>query len=318
MLEIFSFSLIVIYLCRNGQAFWHHLSRYATGEAELDFEAVHNFAFDLYQPFYKTSIVPSKDTFCTKLVLRNKSGFGLLCLFSGRETLLAMENHIRANVSPVVLQLSLNLPYAISLPNSESIESLLHHKSKILDLFQARRLHAFLPESMRIEGFKLVFSTYKNGWNLHTLYDRVKGRSPCIILIKSVDAQAIIGVYLTCTLAPSASIRGDGDCFCFRLDGPDGACYRWAHGPNSTPLLEPEVYQNSLTYHQFALCNTDFMSFGGSSVHGSNAIRITSDLMTCHSGHSDTYNNPPLTPDEPSDPFQIADMEVFCGIARSY
>ena len=224
-----------------------------------------------------------------------------------------MEAHIRHNVSDAVLQLSLHLPYAISLPSTVGTDHLLHNKSHILDLFLARRLYAFLPERMRIRGFDRVFATYKNGWNLYTLYDRVKGRYPCILLIKTVDAQAVIGMYLSCTLAPSTSIRGDGDCFCFRLDGPNGACYRWALSPKAPPLLEPGVYQNSLTFHQFALCTSEYMSFGGSAVHGTNAIHVTGDLMTCSSGHSDTYNNPPLCADERSDSFQIEEMEVFVG-----
>lgn len=229
----------------------------------------------------------------------------------GRDAINDIEDHIRNNVSPVVLGIPLSLKYTISVDNTER---LLNGKSEILDLFLARKLYTFLPPLDRLQDFHLAFATYKNGWNIHSLYNRVKQRSPCIILIKSVDAQAVIGMYLTCTLSPSPLIKGDGECFCFRLDGPKGACYRWAqHAKNTGPLLEPDVYHNSMTFHQFALCTSDFLSFGGSAVHATNAIRITSDLTTCSSGHSDTYNNPPLVPEETRDPFDIADMEIFCG-----
>lgn len=284
-------------------------------------------------------------------------------------------------------------------------------KSHLLDIFMARRLHSFLPATIQMEGLKLKFSTYSHGWNLSTLYAMVENFYPCLILFKTVELEAVFGVYISCNISPpSNQIRGDGGCFVFRLDGPNGACYRWPflntshqglsggveRGPISatlqvpsiisispnvptpsqaedtiTPpispeiilpnspyippsqpssdmtspplppplstspssqspaatialssqtlqmktvkLLEPSVFLSSLTFHQFALCSYDYMAFGGSSIHGTNAIRISSDLMSCSSGHSDTYNNPALVPDEPDDPFYIADIEVFCG-----
>jgi hypothetical protein len=238
--------------------------------------------------------------------------FLTLDILSGRDSINDIENHIRSNVSSAVLGYPLTLRYSISVHNADQ---LLHSKSEILDPFLARKLNTFLPPLERLHDFQLAFATYKNGWNIHTLYDRIKRRSPCIMLIKTVDSQAVIGMYLSCTLAPSPQITGDGECFCFRLDGPKGACYRWAqHLKHSGPLLEPDVYHNSMTFHQFALCTSEFLSFGGSSVHATNAIRITADLMSCSSGHSDTFNNPPLVPEESKDPFDIAEIEIFCGM----
>lgn len=273
------------------------------------------------------------------------------------------------------LSAPLNLPYELSITSAEDARNLLHKKSKILDLFMARRLHSYLPTPMRMEGFELKFATYLDGWNLSTLYSLVEGCSPCLILIKSVEMEAVVGVYVSSVISPPSShTRGDGSCFCFRLDGPDGACYRWAlinhqyvgitlptptgpdtktsspsadsstsptslHSPDTTDdgtlhaspedgssspsalsttrlsvqLIEPNIYLGSATFHQFAHCTVDYMAFGGSNKHGTNALRITSDLMLCSSGHSDTYNNPSLTPDEPTDPWYVAEIEVFCG-----
>mmetsp|Transcript_16939 Transcript_16939/g.25557 ORF Transcript_16939/g.25557 Transcript_16939/m.25557 type:complete len:531 (+) Transcript_16939:174-1766(+) len=277
-------------LYKSGLNFWDEIQKYRTGDMTLNFDAFHNLAFDLNQPFYKSTIVPS------------------------RVTIDSLKTIAREVLPADTLSAPLHLPYAISLASTESPKNLLHTKSKILDLYDARRLHAFLPECSRLEGFELVFATHKDGWNIHTLYTLVQDLAPCILILKSVEEQAVIGVYLSCPMSPpSTNVRGDGECFCFRLDGPNSACYRWALGPDSCPLLEKGVYKGSATYYQFAVCSDQFMSFGGSSIHGTNAIRISSDLITCSSGHSDTYNNPPLTPDEPDDPFQIAELEVFCG-----
>jgi hypothetical protein len=250
----------------------------------------------------------------------------------------------------------------------------------------ARRLHSYLPPTIRLEGFQLKFATYLNGWSLNSLYSLVEGCAPCLLLIKSVEVEAVVGVYLsTCLAPPSSRTKGDGSSFCFRLDGPDGACYRWSlinhqylgvgvgvgvgggstiqqqtittpptdsskseEGeviiPSSPPsssatptsaassssssttppppspqnrlsikLLEPNTSLTSSTFHQFAHCTVDYMAFGGSQRHGTNALRLTSDLMLCSSGHSDTFNNPSLTPDEPNEPWYVAEIEVFCG-----
>ena len=343
------------------------------------------------------------------------------------------------------LNAPLNLPYDLSLSSIEDMRSLLHTKSRIIDLFMARRLHAHLPQTAKIDGFQLCFATYLHGWNLNTLYSLIEGRYPCLIILKSVEMEAVIGAYITTNISPpSNTTKGDGDCFIFRLDGPTGSCYHWAllnyhqpamisiqppptpstisstsHSPSSPPqlsilhsspnvittntdhiesnsiqedkieapislpeiispppssshvlqqqhqhhhynhnnhhlnsngmngihnstttstsssthnqnnnsniqiplkrkskslqLIESNVHLGSATFHQFIHCTVDYMAIGGSSKHGTNAIRITSDLMLCSCGHSDTYNNSSLTPDEPNDPWYISDIEVFCG-----
>lgn len=92
-------------------------------------------------------------------------------------------------------------------------------------------------------------------------------------------------------------------------------------------------------YFQYCISQLDALIFGGSVEHGTNAIRICSDLRTCSCGPSDTYQNLPLVPEE-TDPFLIGqssfpsssscsqsvvwsylpslflpaeDVEVFCG-----
>lgn len=76
------------------------------------------------------------------------------------------------------------------------------------------------------------------------------------------------------------------------------------------------------TQLQFAICAVDYMAFGGSARYGTNALRLSSDLMTCESGESDTYCNPPLVAPSSSlgeggqggGSLKVGDVEVFCGM----
>jgi hypothetical protein len=121
-----------------------------------------------------------------------------------------------------------------------------------------------------------------------------------------------LGMFMSTSIAPpAASIRGDGLCFCFRLDGSDAQCYRWVG------QTQDSVQALQATQLQFAICANDYMAFGGSSQHGTNALRLSADLMTCDTGPSDTYNNPPLVSQSGSgmggEGLKVGDVEVFCG-----
>jgi hypothetical protein len=94
---------------------------------------------------------------------------------------------------------------------------------------------------------------------------------------------------------------------CFRLEGPNAAKYPW-----KSP--EEKIGTSDIsTTSQFAHCTHDYMAFGGSQEHCTNAIRIDSDLLSASTGPSDTYDNPCLVPEEKANPFRVGDIEVFCG-----
>jgi len=182
--------------------------------------------------------------------------------------------------------------------------------SKIIDKPAAARLRMFLPESSNMEGFRLVFATYRDGWSLDTLYTRTAGMYPCIIVIRSLQQRVVVGAFVPVPISPpSNDIRGNGTAFVFRLSGDTSACYRWE------PMQGSDRQDGTLSaaHAQFALCATDYIIVGGSAFHGTNALRIDSELKTCYSGPSDTYGNPPLAPEERIQPFVIGDLEILCG-----
>lgn len=100
--------------------------------------------------------------------------------------------------------------------------------------------------------------------------------------------------------------RGNGTAFVFRLSGDTSACYRWE------PMQGSDRQDGTLSaaHAQFALCATDYIIVGGSAFHGTNALRIDSELKTCYSGPSDTYGNPPLAPEERIQPFVIGTNQI--------
>jgi hypothetical protein len=71
--------------------------------------------------------------------------------------------------------------------------------------------------------------------------------------------------------------------------------------------------EHYMTITQFAICNLDGISIGGSAEFGTNAIRLDSELKRCSSGPSDTFGNSPLVTEEEFDPFLVGDIEIFCG-----
>jgi hypothetical protein len=186
--------------------------------------------------------------------------------------------------------------------------------SKILDSASATHLKSSLPLIMEHEKFALVFSTHRDGWNLDTLFKRTLNMSPCIIVIKSLQQNGIVGAYIPVPISPPTdSIRGNGTAFVFRLTRDKCDAFKWLQdydqSLSSRASGDSEDCRNrssgSATSQQFAMFTSEFILIGGSALHGTNAIRIDSELKTCSCGPSDTYHNPPLLPEELIQPFII-------------
>ena len=269
----------------SGESFWNELK----SQRQFTIDDLVITSLDMNLGFFQRKTVPS------------------------RATMLALEEQIRATTT--VSTASLNLPIPTELKMSGSVTGgILSSQSHILDAESCDILNSFIPPTSRLEGFDLMYATYNDGWSFEQLYRMTHHLSPCIILIKSVQKHAIVGMYLTCNLGPAShEVRGDGQCFLFRLNGESAGKYEWASPHERSSPPNATSTSSSGTYNQYALCASNFMSFGGSEKHGTNAIRLDNDLSSCLCGHSDTYNNPPLVPEESHQPFSVLDIEVFCG-----
>lgn len=275
----------------TGDEFWSSVQADAGDEDGFDFDELVKIAFGhRVKDVFKTSIVPR------------------------RKYLQAYEEETRRELSfdelSAPLQQKLRTSVCLESERRINENELLHHESKILDRTTAEVLHHYIVPSVRMEGFDLAFSTYDDGWNLQTLYNNTSGRFPSIILVQLADEDAILGMFMSSEISPpSTSVRGDGLCFCFRIIKNKGDCYRWVgHTMSSVETLSP-------THMQYAVCASEYMTFGASEKMGGNAIRLSSDLQTCYTGESDTYCNPPLVKGADR-PLRVGEVEVFCGKKR--
>lgn len=200
--------------------------------------------------------------------------------------------------------------------DSNSINEL--HKANVFDTVLSSEscnyLLTHLPDFAKFITFELVYSSTTHGYSLHKFYRLTSNRKPSIIFIKCPSANVIIGAYINDTITTvynsgGGKIKGDGTTVIFKLNNDnseENICYNWI----GSQAVNNE-YSN-VTDNQFAIFSNDYFCIGGSVQHGSNAIRVDSDLNMCTCGYSDTFNNPPLF--NFGEPFQIQSIEVYSGM----
>lgn len=191
------------------------------------------------------------------------------------------------------------------------VSSLVLH-SKLIDRNGVQALRLYLGV-YSADDFNLCYSTYRDGWSLDTLYALTAHKAPCILVVRSLNHGAVVGAFLPVSMSPpSQKVRGDGRSFIFRLDSSNPRCYKWSHrgklGINSELTESDEISSTSLAHQQFAVCSISGIIIGGSSSHGTNALRLDSELRTCYCGPSDTYDNEPLAPEEETQPFAVGEI----------
>lgn len=269
---------------KSGAEFWDAMKQYRNGG--IDFEELKAFALeDKGKSLLKKKIIPSR------------SAIGAI----EEEGKIKLGDFLR---DPLDLPFSLS-DGAVVVSGEEGVRC---SDSKILDPISTNTLNSFLPLTYRMEGFELMFATYNDGWSFTNFYEMLDKLSPCIIVCKTAETGSLFGMFMSVAVSPpSVDVRGDGDCFCFRLDGPNAAKYPWK------PPEERIGMSDVSTTSQFAHCTNDYLAFGGSQEFCTNAIRIDSDLLSGSTGPSDTYDNPTLVPEEKNNPFRVGDIEVYCG-----
>jgi hypothetical protein len=287
---------------------------------------------------------------------------------------------------PLKRRQSLPAVFSDSLPTSLRLFNSLLYTSRYFTTNSLSLLFSSFPLAslQSVDHFTLSFATYHHGYSLHSLYKLTSYYSPTILLLRSLEKQVVIGVYLDDTISPPGNeMRGKGKGGVFRLDeekciwyGAATESFRRQNEKENSEEQERQVGSDDMTenqitetednskptattttevatavenddqvpsevtpkglddiYFQYCISQLDALIFGGSVEHGTNAIRICSDLRTCSCGPSDTYQNLPLVPEE-TDPFLIGqssfpssssllrvvsplslteDVEVFCG-----
>ncbi|AQL01027.1 TLD-domain containing nucleolar protein [Zea mays] len=195
-----------------------------------------------------------------------------------------------------------------------SKESTLHDKlpamsepSLLLTEMMRAVLYTSLPVLVQGRNWMLVYSTWRHGISLSTLYRRSRlcaGYSLlvflftaihmiiCCLLLQIVGDRrgAVFGGLVEAPLQPivKRKYQGTNDCFVFtNVDGCPVICH-------------PTGANNYFTF-----CSTDYMAMGGG---GHFALYLDGDLMTGSSSTSETFNNPCLSHTQE---FKIKDVELW-------
>lgn len=181
-----------------------------------------------------------------------------------------------------------------------------------------KTLMSYLPDQAIIGGLELIFSTDKHGFELSSMYKCCgSDLAPCLLLIQLSEAvnEVVVGAFISQPIGPpSASVKGDGESFIFRLDGERANKYPWiGKSKNFSMYDDPDIS----ALRQYAVATSSYIAVGASISEGTHAIRLDADMRVLFTGPSDTYKSPSLIDsDELSEDIhhlEVQRVELFCG-----
>ncbi|XP_054784225.1 uncharacterized protein LOC129291098 isoform X2 [Prosopis cineraria] len=150
-------------------------------------------------------------------------------------------------------------------------------------------LYASLPALIHGRKWMLLYSTWRHGISLSTLYRRSMLWPGLSLLVVGDRKGAVFGGLVEAPLEPSnkRKYQGTNNTFVF----------------SDTPG-HPTVYRPTGVNRYFTLCTTDFLAIGGG---GHFALYLDGDLLNGSSSVSETYGNPCLAR---SQDFEVKEAEL--------
>lgn len=177
---------------------------------------------------------------------------------------------------------------------SESIppDSLPEASEKSLLLSEKTRsaLYVSLPSVAQGRKWVLLYSTWRHGISLSTLYRRSMLCPGPSLLVVGDRRGAIFGGYVEAPLRPSLKRRYQGTNSTFVFTNTSGL---------------PVIFRPTGMNRYFTLCSTDYLALGGGSHF---ALYLDSDLLSGSSSASETYGNPCLAHTED---FEVKEIELW-------
>ncbi|OUM60048.1 hypothetical protein PIROE2DRAFT_27175, partial [Piromyces sp. E2] len=137
-----------------------------------------------------------------------------------------------------------------------------------------------LPRRYRdYSSWELIYSLSDHGSSFLTLYDRIVGKGPLIMVIKDTQDQ-IFGAYIPNSVKISTRFYGSGECFL------------WSKGDEKShrPF---KVYEWAGLNEFNVLTSREIIAFGGGK-QGRFGLSIDPDLEGGTTAYSDTFKNEPL------------------------
>ncbi|KAL6605933.1 hypothetical protein ACP70R_041586 [Stipagrostis hirtigluma subsp. patula] len=151
-------------------------------------------------------------------------------------------------------------------------------------------LYGSLPLLVQGRNWVLVYSTWRHGISLSTLYRRSMLCAGHSLLIVGDRRGAVFGGLVQTPLQPiiKKKYQGTNDCFVFtNVDG------------------RPVIYRPTGANNYFTFCSPEYLALGGG---GHFALYLDGDLLNGSSSKSETYNNPCLSHTQE---FRVKDVELW-------
>lgn len=150
-----------------------------------------------------------------------------------------------------------------------------------------------LPERFRHHTWGLAYSTKRDGISLQTLYRRVRGDAPTILVVEDSDGY-LFGVFASEAWKVHERFYGTGETFVFQLK-PEVRTWRW----------NQEAHCQEHRNNFFMFSTHDCIACGGG---GHFALWLDEDLLYGNSSCSATFNNDGLSGKEN---FEVLAVEVW-------
>ncbi|TFK81490.1 TLD-domain-containing protein [Polyporus arcularius HHB13444] len=148
----------------------------------------------------------------------------------------------------------------------------------VLNVDLADQLRPFLPALARLpKSWSLLYSLDQHGISLHTLYTRCQDFKGSQLLVVKDSGESLFGAWMGEGIHPSkGAYFGSGESFLWQKVGPDRVrVFKWT-GKND----------------YVALCEPDYISFGGGDGHY--GLWLDDTLMDGSSAPCPTFDNEPL------------------------
>lgn len=169
------------------------------------------------------------------------------------------------------------------LPDMSDKSLLLSQKTRII-------LYASLPSLVKGRKWVLLYSTWRHGISLSTLYRKSMICPGLSLLVVGDRGGAVFGGLVEAPLKPSKSRRYQGSNSTFLFTDVPG---------------QPIIYRPTGANRYYTLCSPDFLALGGGRHF---ALYLDSDLLNGSSAASDTYGNPCLAL---SEDFVVKEVELW-------
>ncbi|XP_048541261.1 oxidation resistance protein 1-like [Triticum urartu] len=162
--------------------------------------------------------------------------------------------------------------------------------SMLLSEMMRNVLYPSLPVLVQGKNWMLVYSTWRHGVSLSTLYRRSMLCSGDSLLIIGDKKGAVFGGLVEAPLRPIMQRKYQGTKNCFVFTNVAG---------------RPVVYRQTGANNYFTFCSPEYLAMGGG---GHFALYLGEDLLNGSSSTSETFNNPCLSL---SQDFEVKHVELW-------